>query len=761
MAPRRPRSTSNVSSNPNIPRAPTSSPLLRKQIAVASDSIYHNNLTVLKRGDPTIVSIIDQFSHVCLYNYNGRTQKWAKEGYEGSMFVVEHVDDPIYGIYILNRMGTGDYIKRIYPEDDMEVFGKYLMYRYYPDFTEKRLAMHLPYPIPDYYRPAFDAEFAIDNSEPDDPDPNKKRKRQGNSITLGYWAFQQEAHEPLEDVMMRLRKYIKAGQRYPEEFRYIPGRPGRPPSRVNQALFQQQNGGRWTFANSLYRPNLESQIGPSNVQSARTLPSSQPSELDMLFAKLQPSQPPPPSIAAHEPQPTPSRSVESWFAALSGQEAALPNTTGPPPAASLGSVAAQMGPATSSRGLALLDSIFASASQGNVPYSAHSMPQIPPRLPPQPEEIQIVSPKPQSSTLPQILNQNVISALLGLSPGSGDSRSSSAALSSNSSQRSGAKRYEGDNELSESEIASDGGLSASSTVLETIVDPAILARGSPHGIPSFSYPEQSMDSTYHAPVSVQGDVTPRAGLRGIGPGSPLLTSQSGQPFLVPPGVNANDSSQVATNGQGSVSPGRPGSRGGRSLVPFSTDHELWPYPRPPLNDNDASDGDIVELDFSDTRALSNPSIFKEKQTKQGKGERRRKGKKEKAADRERERAAIEDGWDDPTKGQVTLRASTTASSVASAQGGPSSSTATVTGAVVPNGKGKGVVNGNVPTNGVNGTTTADAARSALLVTLATQPKGPPRDLSRKQFVQEVLSLIYSDNSFVDRLYQEYSSPTHS
>jgi hypothetical protein len=90
MAPRRPRSTSNVSSHPaDIPRAPTSSPLLRKQIVVASDSIYNNNLTVLRRGDPTILSIIDQFSHVCLYNYNGKTQKWAKEGFEGSMFIVE------------------------------------------------------------------------------------------------------------------------------------------------------------------------------------------------------------------------------------------------------------------------------------------------------------------------------------------------------------------------------------------------------------------------------------------------------------------------------------------------------------------------------------------------------------------------------------------------------------------------------------------------------------------------------------------------
>lgn len=100
-------------------------------------------------------------------------------------------------------MGTGDYIRRIYPEDDMEVFGKYLMYRFYPDFTQKRLAMRLPYPIPEQYRAAFDHEFATDSSEPDDPDPTKKRKKQGNSITLGLWAFQQEAHEPLDDVMMR------------------------------------------------------------------------------------------------------------------------------------------------------------------------------------------------------------------------------------------------------------------------------------------------------------------------------------------------------------------------------------------------------------------------------------------------------------------------------------------------------------------------------------------------------------------------------
>ena len=50
-------------------------------------SRYSHNLKVLRRRDPSIVSIFDQFSHVCLYHYNG--EKWEKKGYEGSMFLYE------------------------------------------------------------------------------------------------------------------------------------------------------------------------------------------------------------------------------------------------------------------------------------------------------------------------------------------------------------------------------------------------------------------------------------------------------------------------------------------------------------------------------------------------------------------------------------------------------------------------------------------------------------------------------------------------
>lgn len=50
-------------------------------------TVYASNMKVLSRREPSITAIIDQFSHVCLYRYNG--QKWEKHGYEGSMFIYE------------------------------------------------------------------------------------------------------------------------------------------------------------------------------------------------------------------------------------------------------------------------------------------------------------------------------------------------------------------------------------------------------------------------------------------------------------------------------------------------------------------------------------------------------------------------------------------------------------------------------------------------------------------------------------------------
>ena len=83
------------------------------------------------------------------------------------------------------------------------------MYRYYSDFTQKRLAMNLPYPLPPQYRPMFDQEFARDHSLPDEPDqpsqPGQHDKgKKGTSVTLGIWQFPQDGRvESLKDVMTR------------------------------------------------------------------------------------------------------------------------------------------------------------------------------------------------------------------------------------------------------------------------------------------------------------------------------------------------------------------------------------------------------------------------------------------------------------------------------------------------------------------------------------------------------------------------------
>jgi hypothetical protein len=54
---------------------------------MSPEARYNHNLKVLRRRDPSIISIFDQFSHVCVYHHNGST--WEKNGFEGSMFLYE------------------------------------------------------------------------------------------------------------------------------------------------------------------------------------------------------------------------------------------------------------------------------------------------------------------------------------------------------------------------------------------------------------------------------------------------------------------------------------------------------------------------------------------------------------------------------------------------------------------------------------------------------------------------------------------------
>ena len=88
-------SISQMDSQPTFPRTPQRTPAQEQgpsdsptaSLGMSPASRYNYNLKVLRRRDPSIISIFDQFSHVCVYHHDG--QQWSKHGYEGSMFLFE------------------------------------------------------------------------------------------------------------------------------------------------------------------------------------------------------------------------------------------------------------------------------------------------------------------------------------------------------------------------------------------------------------------------------------------------------------------------------------------------------------------------------------------------------------------------------------------------------------------------------------------------------------------------------------------------
>ena len=83
-------SSSKPQRRPQPPGPQTPQTIATKQepnLGMSPASRYNHNLKVLRRRDPSILSIFDQFSHVCVYHHNGNN--WEKQGFEGSMFLYE------------------------------------------------------------------------------------------------------------------------------------------------------------------------------------------------------------------------------------------------------------------------------------------------------------------------------------------------------------------------------------------------------------------------------------------------------------------------------------------------------------------------------------------------------------------------------------------------------------------------------------------------------------------------------------------------
>jgi hypothetical protein len=459
------------------------------------------------------------------------------------------------------------------------------------------------------------------------------------------------------------------------------------------------------------------------------------SELDKLFAKLGGTSSTPQQIS---PQ---SQTMEATTASLMASLCAGGNahrTTSVPPSSTTS--------VPPTRGLALLDTIFASAPPPSQPnrgpsrtgaastsipactstytestyntrtqsttYGHSSISQNP----------HILSPKPTSTALPQVLNQEVISTLLGL-PAS--------------------RAYEGDNEASDDGSISEGGHSVSSTILDADAEHnmELQAADSSSGLPLLAVPigEADFSRTRNGNGRILGDVTPRPPLRGFSSditvvGDLLAAAQTHKhlraspqlhiPSAASPPADPNTTPTMASVNDTHSAP-KP-----RPLIPFEADSELWPYPRAPFIE---ADSDVIELDFADTSALSDPDAFAKQEQRAKNRKSQKKGRKEREKDREREREEIEKSWDVPQPAKA---------SPPPPQGIVSTPPVTV------NGKGKHGrkerAGSLVSQSSGDGPSAIDsrAAYTSLLSALTQKKNASLKGLSRNDFVREVLTLIH-------------------
>ena len=642
----------------------------------------------------------------------------------------------------------------------MNISGNYLMYKCYPDYTALRLGLPLDRGV--------DPELAMD-------------KTKGKAITVGLWMFDTDSREPMKDVLMRsdsssiselywilktlhrLHEYIKRDEPYPEQFRYGPDRPPPPNPYLrisNDSSPEQTPEGTPASVHFSSLPNTAAVTRASITRSSKQDNPSRPtstatsmSEIEKLFSRLapEPSQSPAQIPAENGQQGI---TINGLFAAaLSDQNPTTSisspyNRRQPQPGSN---------PSTTNRSLALLDSIFASATP-HYPNGSNDTSPVQTSAP----SLQIISPQPTPSAAPQVLNQNVISTLLGLAPSPGGSVSSS-------STNITTYRYEGDNE-SNSEGCSEEieyPTSNVNSILSEATRNAIssCSKGKQSSIPSFSFsgiPTGSDDA--QTTPRIEGDVTPRPVLKGMPSSSPLQQPKDRNPKA---GATRKpqDSATPAEISQFMGDKARPIPGTPRKLVPFEPDSELWPYPRQPLDDRASDDDDVVELDFNDTGALIGINAFPPKSNANanatnGVGATGKRKKKEKNKE---EREQIEKSWDDPVKMGYAI-----GPNIPNEQ--PPAKPVQPQSAAVPSVKGKNKPAAQSQTNGkANGQPAAssskdkgkdgfdrDAITESLISTVAKSSLPKQKDvkqMDRNTFVREILTLFHVRNlAFAARIY---------
>lgn len=89
------------------------------------------NLSVLRRHNPAITSILSLAPYAVVYVFSPETRQWEKSGVEGGMFVCQLTQGSLgeerYGVFVLNRRGLNNFDIRLTGGENVEITNEFVI----------------------------------------------------------------------------------------------------------------------------------------------------------------------------------------------------------------------------------------------------------------------------------------------------------------------------------------------------------------------------------------------------------------------------------------------------------------------------------------------------------------------------------------------------------------------------------------------------------------------------------------------------------
>lgn len=145
------------------------------------------NLSVLRRHNHHITSILSIAPYAVIYTFNPTSQTWEKSGIEGSLFVCQSAPEPSpdgttfierYTVHVLNRRGLDNFSLELTTPDEIEVTAEYII-------LQGTTTAVVPFP------PAEE-----DSAQNDDDE-----EEEAEAVIYGLWVFAEP--EPSSTASMR------------------------------------------------------------------------------------------------------------------------------------------------------------------------------------------------------------------------------------------------------------------------------------------------------------------------------------------------------------------------------------------------------------------------------------------------------------------------------------------------------------------------------------------------------------------------------